>query len=93
MIQLIGTGIVIGIKTGSGTDTGNEPVSEKVLVRKLVEEAGMGEEDWIGSKTITGTEEMEAGTGTVTGVDHVLLLGMVIGGLQEVLVAPISMLH
>ena len=87
MIQLIGTGIGIGIKTGSGTDTGNEPVSEKVLVRKLVEETG------IGSKTITGMEEMEAGTGTVIGVDHVLLLGMVIGGLQEVQVAPISMLH
>ncbi|GFZ15198.1 LUC7 N terminus domain-containing protein [Actinidia rufa] len=40
---------------GIGTDTGNEPVSEKVLARKLVEEAGMGEEDQIGSKTITGS--------------------------------------
>ena len=92
VIRMTGTGIVIGIKTESGTDTGNETVTGKGLARGMVEEVGMGGEGWTGSKTITGMEGMEAGTDIVNemcgwrvmGADYISLLGMVIGQRPEI---------
>ena len=101
MIQLTGTGIVIEIKTKSRTGTGNETVIGKGPERGMVEEVGMGGEGWTGSKTITGMEEIEAGTDIVIetrgwrvmGTDHISLLGMVIGRHPEIHITPISGLH
>ena len=92
MIQLTGTGIVIGIKTKSRTGTGNETMIGKGPERGMVEEVGMGGEGWTGSKTITGMEEIEAGTDIVNemcgwrvmGADYISLLGMVIGQRPEI---------
>ena len=77
---MIGTGIVTAIARGSGTGIENETVVVKGLEIGTVEIVGMEEEGWIGSKTIIGMEGMEAGTGTVTEVGQVPLLGTVTGG-------------
>ena len=76
VVQLTGTGIVIGNAIGA--------VTVKGLMREVVEEAGMDQECRIGGQTVSGMEEMVAETDTVIGAGLVPLLDMAIGGLPEV---------
>lgn len=96
VIQPTGTGVAIGIKTG--TDTANETVREKGLARGMVEEPGIGKEEGTGSKTITGMEEMKVEKDTVSGMHgwrvirayRFPLFGVVIGGCPETQFARLS---
>lgn len=96
VIQPTGTGVAIGIRIG--TDTANETVREKGLVRGMVEEAGIGKEEGTGSKTITGMEEMKVEKDTVSGMlgwrviraYHFPLFGVVVGRCPETQFAHLS---
>lgn len=91
VVQGIETGIMIVIETGNGN--GIDIMTEIKIVKGL----GMGvlevveteEEGWIGGP---GMVEKEPGIGTVIGVDHAHLLGMVTEGHLEVQFARISQL-
>lgn len=62
--QQIGTGIVIEIMTGRGSNIQNEIVIVKGLVIGVAEKGWKTEEDQIGSTTVRGTEEKEGGIDT-----------------------------
>lgn len=87
VVQGTGTGTVNEIETGSGTDTENVTRTVKGLESGMVEVVGMEDGEQIGG---SGMEEMEAGIGTMIGVGHVPLSGMVTGGHLEVQFTHIS---